>query len=285
MSATESLLGRSLFFAASCATRQTALAAALVSVMMVAPAFAQTDIEKNDAAQSTSRAATEGLGTVIGAVGAAGAAHLLGANRLVTVAAGFAGGIFGLRSGGKMADAQEKADRDAGLLSPKVEAGGPKMSEQLLHKYDELAITAAAYRLLVQVSASNFQTAKEMLALSPRDLDASKSLLAAQKEVSRNVAGLNVALTDFSNATDTLSKRYTGTDFRSYRALFASISAPSGAIAAEVSEKKPIYEAALARAQKIHDGDVSRLGGPGQPMSQYVVGQSNSLETIGLRER
>lgn len=131
---------------------------------------------------------------------------------------------------------------------------GPAQQEA----YDKLAVNAAAHRLVAEASYLNFSNAKENYALNPRNEMYSKLVITARKALDRDIASLNIAVNEFSYATNVLAQKYKNTNFSGYRALQSSISAPIEVRATEVAAGKPIAKPAEELALQIMNGAVPR---------------------------
>lgn len=311
MSATTSLFGRA--FVAVCAEtiKPRLLAAAMAAAVAVAsPGLARADeflagdapapIRAPEGGSMEETSAGKWVGGAVGAVGAGVVAAALGANKYFTAAASVLGGIGGAKAGedmasrrrgevvqaypGQVVSAEEEIvprglegarGVERSLIFPQRvgRTDLPRMSEETIRSFDGLAITAAAYRLVVQSSYDNYAAAKERLALSPRDVGVSRHFLAVKKTLDADIAGLNIAIADLANATRLLRKSYPGNEFGGYQALQVSISAPAQVRSREVATDRPIYPFAETLAVQIENGEV-------QHMTQAAPGYATSAAML-----
>ena len=241
-------------------------------------------VHQGDYADAPHGQAGKWLGGIVGAGASAAVAAASGANKYFTAAAGVLGGIGGAKVGESLS-ANSASQARVGAVTMPADDGGEvqglagarglerssifptdvgrtdkaRMSADTLRSYDQLAVNAAAYRLLVQSSYIEYTSAKERLALAPRDVGASRQFLSAKKALETDIAGLNVAIADFGNATNVLRQRYQGNNFGAYQALQVSIGAPAVVRSREVEADRPIYPAALALAEQIRAGELERV--------------------------
>jgi hypothetical protein len=310
MSATLSILGRCVVAAASQAIAKRMVAAAVASAVAVAgPAQAEEYIYPDGVQQGVSSDGPSGklVGGVVGAGAGALAAIGLGASKYIAAAAAVLGGIGGAKIGERMSAGESLTARTIGEVVPPGQMTGyeapvhmhdqmaersmffpsdglpgqPRMSAQTVSQFDGLAIAAAAYRLLVQVSSSDYALARERLALAPRDVEASRHLLASKRNLEADIAGLNIALADYSNAMNVLRSRYPGNNFGPYQALAVSLSAPASVRAREIEPDRPIYPFAEAMAMQIKSGTLERVtaAAPG-----YATGGELLRSAIGRQD-
>ena len=148
--------------------------------------------------------------------------------------------------------------------------------------YDKLAVGAAAQRLVAEAAFDSFASKSEAAVLSPRNASVAREVLSARNSLNREVAALNIAVAEFGNATNVLSRRYKETNFNAYKALQASISSPIELRAGEVTQDKPIYPQAEELAVQIMAGEVPRAtsvsaGRNAVPGVAAVGGNANRL--------
>lgn len=321
MSATTSIFGR--VFVAVCAnTLQPRLIAAAMAaaVAVAAPGGAHADeylsgnvstpMGVSDGGSRSDLDAGKVAGGAIGAIGAGVLASAFGANKYFTAAAAVLGGIGGVKV---VEQGRESAPGRAlpGVVVPstgqEIEPRGlegavglerslifpasigrpglPRMRQESVRAYDDLAIQAAAYRLLTQSSYGEYLAAREDLALHPREIEASQRMIAAKRALDNDIAGLNVSLASYSRATQILRRNYPGNDFGASQALAASLSAPAQMRAQAVEPDRPIYPFAEAMAMQIRNGEVPRVtvAAPGYAtgddrLRSAIVGQYGTLD-------
>lgn len=320
MSATLSVFGRAFVTACANTTAPRMLAVAMAAAMSVSSPAAHADeyltgdapvpMRTSEGGQMEEGGAQVGrwVGGAVGAVGTGAVALAVGANKYFAAAAAVLGGIGGAKVGERMANAngqpqgqvarvdfpgEEPQPRglegavgtERSMIFPQVvgRTDQPRMSQESIRSYDNLAVTAAAYRLLAQASYSEFLSVKEQFVLNPRNADVSRRFLEAKKSLEGDIAGLNIALADFSNATQTLRQRYPGNDFGGYQALSMSISAPAQVRAREVEPDRPIHPFAEAMAMQIRSGEVPRVtaAAPGYATGDGVLRSAIVRQDMG----
>src|SRR3989344_4883455 len=221
------------------------------------------------------------VGGLLGGIGGAKVGESLSANSASQARVGVVG--MPADDGGEVNGLQGARGLERSSIFPSDVGRTDKarMGTETLRSYDQLAVNAAAYRLLVQSSFVEFSGAKERLALSPRDLDASRQFLASKKALEGDIAGLNIAIADLGNATNVLRQRYPGNNFGGYQALSVSISAPAAVRAREVEPDRAIFPMAELLAQQIRNGEVERVtvAAPG-----YATGGEMIRSTLTRQE-
>ncbi len=321
-----SVFGRCLVAACAQAAKPRMVALAMAAAVAVAAPDGAMALEQNQdgspvvqpgdyaSADAPHNQAGKWLGGLVGAGAGAAIAAASGANKYFTAAAGVLGGIGGAKVGESLST-NSAAQARVGTVTMPADDGGEvqglvgarglerssifpsdvgrtdkaRMSSDTIRSYDQLAVNAAAYRLLVQSSYGDYVGAKERLALAPRDLGASRQMLAAKRALEGDIAGLNVAIADFGNATNVLRQRYQGSNFGGYQALQVSIGAPASVQAREVEPDRPIYPAALALAEQIRSGQVDRVTAAapgyatgGEMMRSALIRQDAAIGRSGL---
>lgn len=272
MSAPTSVFFRSFYSAAAAvasraqeASRAAALrglAAAVIAGAAVAPAMAQNGDSSESYASSAHQPTESGISTngdgtpaVVKQIGSEIGSLFSGVGRFLNNASTSASaGAASAPGHSAYNPAESTAPTQGRVKQPDPSRIGPTQQEA----YDKLAVSAAAHRLVAEASYENFANAREAFALSPKNTALAKEIITARKHMDRELAALNVAVSEFSYATNILAQRYRGSNFNGYKALQASISAPIEVRATEVNASKAIYKPAEALAIQIMAGEVPR---------------------------
>ena len=324
MSATASIFGRVFVAVCANTMHPRLLAAAMAAAVAVAaPGAVHADEYLSGdspvaarVAEGSARAdvgASRVAGGAIGAIGAGVLASAVGANKYFTAAAAVLGGIGGAKVGEQSALERGRRPMVARALpgvvvssEQEIEPRGlegaiglersllfpmtigrtdlPRMGQESVRAYDDLAIQAAAYRLLTQSSYASYEAAREDLALHPRDIEASRQMIAVKHMLDSDISGLNIAIASYTRATQILRRNYPGNDFGAQQSLAVSLAAPAQFRARAVEPDRPIYPFAEAMAIRIRNGEVPHVTmvAPGYStgddrMRSAIIGQSGAL--------
>lgn len=295
MSATLSVFGRAFVTACAATAKPRLIAAAMAAVVAVSAPLAHADeylsgdspapvrLQEREGGQGDDGAQVgRWVGGAVGAAGTGAVALALGANKYFAAAAAALGGIGGAKVGERLATGQEQpagtlrvgfpgeqeprglegaVGTERSMIFPQAigRTDQPRMSHETIRSYDSLAVTASAYRLLTQSSYAEYAALKEHLLLNPRSVEAAQRFQGAKRVLENDIAGLNIAMADFSNATNALRRRYPGNEFGSYQALAMSLAAPAQVRAREVEPDRPIHPFAEAMAMRIRSGEVQHV--------------------------